>query len=71
MIEIERTVEDFITYMANYLSDARIALNDGNTVAALDAVRKITALGVACMEQNGVTTRPAEMTVRARKKSVG
>lgn len=55
------TPEEFLIYMNDYLAEA-------NHVAArvwgedckpriLDVLRKVTALGVACMEENGVVPR--------------
>ena len=54
----------FILYMEEYLTRARKlsstlaeGATDENGEEALDFVRKVTALGVACMEQNGAPTR--------------
>lgn len=54
----------FILYMEEYLARARelsSTMADGDTnengEEALDFVRKVTALGVACMEQNGAPKR--------------
>lgn len=54
----------FILYMEEYLARARelsATLAEGatneNGEEALDFVRKVTALGVACMEQNGAPRR--------------
>jgi hypothetical protein len=59
----------FILFMEHYLQEARrlesTLENGGNGVAekllgregSLDFVRKVTALGVACMEQNGAPER--------------
>lgn len=57
------TPEEFLIYMNDYLREA-------NQVAArvwgedckpriLDVLRKVTALGVACMEENGAIPRKA------------
>ncbi len=60
----EHEVAAFISYMEHYLTRARewtSTLSDGaansNGETALDFVRKVTALGVACMEQNGAVRR--------------
>ncbi len=56
----------FILFMEHYLSEARklesTLENGGNdsrlqSEGSLDFVRKVTALGVACMEQNGAPAR--------------
>jgi len=59
----------FIVFMEHYLQEARrlesILENGGNSIdqrslgaeGSLDFVRKVTALGVACMEQNGILER--------------
>lgn len=52
------SVTEFLTYMQHYLSLAitKVSTTKGDT-CALDEVRKITALGVVCMEQNGFRRR--------------
>lgn len=59
-----RSVGDFLVYIQDYLTEAiRQATRDpnsqGSTVsgATLDTVRKITGMGVACMEQHGAPIR--------------
>ncbi len=59
----------FILFMEYYLQEARrlesILEDGGNSLkqkslgaeGSLDFVRKVTALGVACMEQNGIPER--------------
>ena len=57
----------FLTYMREYLRRAELLSTvlpdpESNKFAGetdLDMVRKITALGVACMEQNGAPKRRA------------
>jgi hypothetical protein len=57
------SVCDYLVYMEDYLREmktqlARIWTNDGLAPPeALDTLRKITALGVVCMEQNGAQKR--------------
>lgn len=55
------SVGEFVLFMQQYLDDARYQLTfNGEPHAsglALDTVRKVTAMGVACMEQNGVVRR--------------
>ena len=57
-------VAAFILYMEEYLARTRelastLADNEANEngESALDFVRKVTALGVACMEQHGAPRR--------------
>lgn len=55
------SVEEFVLYMEHYLGEARRLLStqdhEQGRLGGLDMVRKITALGVACMEQNGIVER--------------
>ena len=51
-------VEAYLLYMEHYLSEARksVSTTDG-TEGALDSMRKVVALGVACFEKHGVPER--------------
>jgi hypothetical protein len=55
------SVTEWLVYMQDYLTEAmRIVsrnVDPGASVAALHSVRKIAAMGVACMEQNGAPPR--------------
>jgi hypothetical protein len=55
------TVTEFLVYMQDYTSEAihQVSRNADPeaTDLALNTIRKITALGVACMEQNGAPCR--------------
>lgn len=55
------TVPEFLLYMEHYLTEARRVSSthpDPEAVfLALELVRKVTALGVSCMEQNGAPRR--------------
>lgn len=57
----QHTVAEFILFMLDYLDQARhdVSRNPEPHAAklGLDALRKVTAMGVACMEQNGVVKR--------------
>lgn len=57
----QHSVEEFILYMEDYLHEARtVASRTWGPDAkrrALDIIRKVTGLGVACMEQNGTVAR--------------
>ena len=57
--EGKHTPSEFLLYMEHYLMKCRELASttpEGNT-EVLDFIRKVTALGVACMEQNGAPQR--------------
>lgn len=56
--DAKHSVGDFLTYMDDYLNEAkhRASREDGNS-GALEVLRKVVALGVACMEQHGAPKR--------------
>lgn len=60
------TVSEFILYMEDYIAEARSVASrtwgPDATTKSLDIIRKVTALGVACMEQNGVVPRIARIS---------
>jgi hypothetical protein len=65
----KRTVGEFLLFFDNYLHEAksqfsRMAEPEASE-AALNTIRKITAMGVACMEQHGAPVR--ETIVPGRK----
>jgi hypothetical protein len=48
----------WILYMEDYLEEARRLASRSNDIGpALAAIRKVTALGVVCMEQHGAPQR--------------
>lgn len=47
-------VGTWISYIDHYLQEAKKAISE---YTALDAIRKLTALGVACMEDKGAPKR--------------
>lgn len=55
------TTAEFVLYMQNYLHEAATVLSRNGEPAASEAashiIRKITALGVSCMMQNGAPKR--------------
>lgn len=52
------TVDEFALYMLSYSQDlAKLAATTRGDGPKLDFVRKVTALGVACMEQHGAPKR--------------
>jgi hypothetical protein len=57
----QHTVAEFVLYMEHYLDEARRQLSTQKSPRAeadgLEFVRKVTALGVVCMEQNGAPQR--------------
>lgn len=54
-------IESWITYMENYLLEAKNVLSRApaqeGIPQAMHIIRKVTALGVACMEQHGAPRR--------------
>lgn len=52
------SITEFLVYIEHYLNKAKaiVSTEDGQE-GALDDLRKITALGVAAMEQNGAKRR--------------
>lgn len=59
--DVAHSLGDWITYMQHHLNRATEALSTQTTEHnALAAVRKVTALGVACMEQIGAPIRREE-----------
>jgi len=63
--EAVHSPEEFIVYMEDYLREAKTQLArswtpDGHVPEAMDTMRKVVAMGVACMEQNGARTREAD-----------
>lgn len=60
-IEEGHTPEEYLLYMEHYMHLAREAASTiwgpAAKPAVLDVIRKITALGVACMETNGAPKR--------------
>ena len=63
--EHEHSVEEYLIYMEDYLTELRHQVartwtpsgNAAENVTVLDTLRKVTALGVACMEQHGAPRR--------------
>ena len=53
----EHYVSDWLIYIRIYLTKAENALYELSIEDAMDAVRKITAMGVAAMEANGCPKR--------------
>lgn len=60
--EQAKPLESYVVYMDDYLRELKTQISrtwtpDGTVPAALDTLRKITALGVAAMEHNGAPLR--------------
>jgi hypothetical protein len=57
----QHTVSEWILYMEAYLHEARQKVSTQASPKAeeeaLECLRKVTAMGVACMEQNGAPQR--------------
>jgi hypothetical protein len=58
MFETQHGVCDYLTYMGHYLTKAKAEASEkaGND-AALEMLRKVVTLGIACFEQNGIQAR--------------
>lgn len=55
---LDRTIDEFALYIVEYAAQLRqVASTSTDPDLKLDAVRKVAALGVACMEAHGVTFR--------------
>ncbi len=57
----QHTVSEWILFMEDYLQEARNIASRGFSPQAdqeaLHVIRKVTGMGVACMEQNGASKR--------------
>lgn len=65
--EVPHSVEDFVLYMEDYLHEARHQLSrlpepEARDVA-LDTLRKVVTMGIACFEQHGVQRRDPNVPV--------
>jgi len=60
----QHSVEEWLVYIDDYVSEAKHALSrkpySDSLPLALHTLRKIAAMGVAALEQNGVLTRTIE-----------
>jgi len=57
----ERSIDEYVLYIVEYAAQLQhAAATYLNPTTKLEAVRKVTALGVACMEEHGA---PRRMTV--------
>jgi len=64
MKEAEHSVCDWLVYIQHYLDEAfRKASKEAGNEAAMDMLRKVTAMGVAACEQNGVPFRNLDVEV--------
>ena len=56
--DVRKSVGDFVVYMDYYMGLLKKALStETDPGPALDQLRKVTALGVACMEVHGASRR--------------
>lgn len=54
----QSSVGEFLLYMQDYMNQAiNEVTRNPNALSALVTIRKITALGVACLEQHGAQSR--------------
>lgn len=57
----DESVKDFVNYSEKYLGAAKEHAAQGNDPAALDDLRKVAGLAVACMERHGAPERGEEV----------
>lgn len=65
------SISDWLNFMEFHLEKAKNQMYYHKNDAALDEVRKVTALGVRCLELNGCPERiiPIELTQEDERKS--
>jgi hypothetical protein len=69
--EVPKSIEEYVLYMEDYLHEARHQLSrlpepEARDVA-LDTLRKVVTLGIACFEQHGVKGRnPNALVINGR-----
>lgn len=64
MKEATHSVGEFLVYMQDYLTEAfHEASRAPGDATAIEVMRKVVALGIACFEQNGVPVRQHEGVV--------
>lgn len=51
------SISDFLVLIRKHLTDAENALYSSNNKDAMDAIREVTAIGVAAMETKGCSKR--------------
>ena len=62
---------DWIVFMRTYLTQAETRLSkESKTEGALEEIRKVVALGVACMEQNGIVNRKGVSAIVSKLRDV-
>lgn len=56
--EVPKSVGEFITYMQHYMAKATRAITtEAEVFSAMEQLRKVVTLGVACCEQHGIRFR--------------
>lgn len=68
LMEGPRSVEDYLVYMKHYLTKTFAEASEKpGIVPALEMLRKVVTLGVACFQQHGVPMRdPSAVVVNGR-----
>ena len=56
----ERSIDEWILYMEDYISEARTQAVRGDEEGALHTIRKVMNLGLNCMKQHGAPQREIE-----------
>ena len=71
-VEDWHSVGDYLVFIRQHLRDAEEALTTTpSDLAALDEIRKLTALGIACLEQHGcpIRSNPCVINIRDGEKA--
>lgn len=55
--ELEHELAAFVLYMSVYLAEAQKLATSASTIDALEPIRKVAGLAVACMEKHGAPKR--------------
>lgn len=53
----ERSIDEWLLYMDDYLTEARHQSVRGDENAALHTIRKVVSMGVTCMRKHGAPLR--------------
>ncbi len=67
MQEAQHSVSDWLIYMEDYLAEARHnATREPGSTMALESLRKVVSLGIACFMQCGIRPRLGGAVLNAR-----
>jgi hypothetical protein len=67
MKEAEHSVEEWLVYIQDYLTEAiHHASREPGVEGAIETLRKVATMCVACFEQHGVKLRDREVVINGR-----